>query len=80
MLKKTTWIVLLLIALLAISATVAWAGGLNRAVQASLLPSGNAAVSKLDGVGSAQQKVTSSKSDRQGHCHMSDAVASEPAW
>lgn len=79
MLKKSAWMGLLLIALLALSVSAAWAAGTNRSARASLQLTGNAAPSKLGGISGGRHFVSPVTPDRHGHCFMGedDATASD---
>lgn len=81
MLKKSAWIGLLLIALLALSAGAAWAAGTSRSASASLLLSGNAAEAKLGGISGGRHLVSPTTTDRHGHCFLGeDPAAAEAAY
>lgn len=81
MLKKTAWIVLLLAALMALSVTAVWAGGIRRPAQQALLPSGGVGVAALKGESGARHFVSPKLPDRHGHCFMGeDAAAAEAAY
>lgn len=74
MVRKAGWMLVLLVALLVISASAAWAAGVNRPTQSSLLPSGNAAVTKLEGKGDTRYAMPRLKSS--GHfCNGDSAEA-----
>ena len=76
MLRKTAWMFVLLIALLALSASAAWAAGTNRSARAGLYLSGNAAASKLGGISGGRHFVSPMTPDRHGHCFMGEDAAS----
>ncbi|MBI4672286.1 MAG: hypothetical protein HY741_11560 [Chloroflexi bacterium] len=81
MVRKAAWMLVLLVALLVISASAAWAAGVNRSAQSSLSSSGNAAVAKLDGTGGTRYVMPRDKLDSHGHCFMGeDAAAAEAAY
>lgn len=81
MLKKSAWMGLLLFGLLALSASAAWAAGINRSVLHGNAASGSALTAKLGGVGGNRYRKTLTTPDRHGHCFMGeDAAAAEAAY
>ncbi len=75
MARKAGWMLVLLAVLLVISASAAWAAGVNRPTQSSLLPSGNAAVTKLDGKGDMRYAMPRLKKSSGHFCNGDSAGA-----
>jgi hypothetical protein len=81
MLKKSAWMGLLLIALLALSVSAAWAAGANRSARAAFRLAGDAAPSKVVGISGGRHFVSPATPDRHGHCFMGeDAAAAFDAY
>lgn len=75
MVRKAGWMLVLLATLLVISASAAWAAGVHRPTQSSLLPSGNAAVTKLEGKGDMRYAMPRMKKSSGHFCNGDDAEA-----
>jgi hypothetical protein len=81
MVRKAAWMFVLLVALLAVSVTVAWAAGLDRSAQTSLASGGSAAVSTLAGRGDGSYVAPYAAPERHGRCFQNQSAASaEPAY
>lgn len=81
MIKKATWIFVLLAALLVISVSAAFAASATQPAQASVTPrqeltaSGKFQASKLTGLSRGTFKVTQVKSSGKGDCPFRDSTA-----
>lgn len=81
MAKKAAWILVLGVALMVISASVAFAASVTRPAHAFLAPaqelsaSGNSSVTTLRGFSGGSYKHAQMESDSATHCHRGDASA-----
>jgi hypothetical protein len=86
MVRKATWILVLLVALLVISVSAAFAANVTRPSQASLTPkqelstSGKFQSSTLTGIGSGNYKVTKSYNHGRGDCPFDSSSDSAAAY
>ncbi len=78
MTKRAAWILVLLVALLAISVSVAFAASMTRPAQAALTPKqelstvGQVKPATLSGISGGNFKTIKMKSERHTHCHLED--------
>ena len=78
MAKKAAWILVLLVALMAISASVAFAASMTRPTQASLAPAqelsagGKVTVATLRGFSGGRYKHAQTQVNSWIHCHLED--------
>jgi phosphate-selective porin len=81
MTRKAVWIPILLVVLLAISASIAFAASMTQpaptsvASAQSLSTSGAVNIATLSGIGSGNYKLPRFKGEGRGHCHLEDEAA-----